>query len=170
MPSSNEIEALRKENAELKQRLKTHRTCAVYGILTRTALEEDWIEQKRTPDLAICFMDIDDLKLKNSELGQDETNRRIAKAFSLARKGEVVEVVGRFFSGDEFVILTPKAHIFAVCDRVMSALSNHGMSATAAIVEYEGQETLADAVRDVGNLVTQCKMIGKGKVYSFLPN
>ena len=169
MSQADEIEALRLENAELKRQIKTHRTCAVYGILTRTALEADWTEQKQIAGLAISFLDIDDLKLRNAELGQDETNRRINQAFSMARSGEVIEVVGRFFSGDEFVILAPKDQIVAACDRLMTALSNQGMSATAAIVLYKGQETLAESVREAGDLVARCKAIKKGRTYNFLP-
>ena len=165
---SDEIAALQLENADLKRQIRDYRTCAVYGILTRTALEADWAKQKQIERLAIAFLDIDDLKLRNAELGQDETNRRIAKAFSLARSGEVIEVVGRFFSGDEFVILAPTANIFSACNRLMTALSDQGMSATAAIVLYKGQETLAESVREAGDLVARCKAIKKGRTYNFL--
>ena len=168
MSQSDEIAALQLENADLKRQIRDYRTCAVYGILTRTALEADWTKQKQIPYLAIAFLDIDDLKLRNADLGQDETNRRIAKAFSLARSGEVIEVVGRFFSGDEFVILATKDEIVAACDRLMTALSDQGMGATAAIVLYKGQETLAEAVREAGDLVARCKTIKKGRTYNFL--
>lgn len=163
----DEVEALQLENDALKRQIKIHRTCAVYGILTRTALEEDWARQKQIPDLAICFMDIDDLKLRNLELGQDEANYRINQAFSVARSSEVI---GRFFSGDEFLILAPKDQIAIACDRVMVALLANGMSATAAIVLYEGQETLAESVREAGDLVAQGKSIKKGETYNFLPS
>ena len=168
MSQADEIEALQLENADLKRQIESYRTCAVYGILTRTALEADWAKQKQIERLAIAFLDIDYLKLRNAELGQDETNRRIAKAFSLARSGEVIEVVGRFFSGDEFVILATKDEIVAACDRLMTALNDQGMSATAAIVLYRGQETLAEAVREAGDLVARCKAIRKGRTYNFL--
>ena len=161
----DEVEALQLENAKLKRQIKIHRTCAVYGILTRTALEEDWARQKQILNLAIAFFDIDDLGVKNKELGQDETNRRINQAFSMARRDEVI---GRFFSGDEFLILAPKDQIAIACDRVMVALLANGMSATAAIILYEGQETLAHAVRKAGDLVTQGKAKGKGRTYNFL--
>ena len=165
LENADEIEALQLENAALKRQVKMHRTCAVYGILTRTALEEDWAKQRQVPRLAIALFDIDDLGVKNKELGQDETNRRIAKAFSVARRDEVM---GRLFSGDEFLILAPKDQIATACDRVMVALLANGMSATAAIVPYKGQETLAEAVREAGDLVTQGKAKGKGKTYNFL--
>jgi|GEM_PF-1645838 len=169
LETADEIEALQLENADLRRQVTVHRTCAVYGVLTRTALEEDWTEQRQTPDLAICFFDIDYLKILNTELGQDETNRRINQAFSVARSNELIKL-GRFFSGDEFLILAPKNQIVAACDRVMAALGDHGISATAVVVLYEGQETLADAVRKAGDLVTQCKAKEKGKTYNFLPS
>lgn len=167
LETADEIEALQLENADLRRQVTVHRTCAVYGVLTRTALEEDWKYQRLIEDLAICFFDIDYLKLLNTELGQDETNRRINQAFSLARRDEVI---GRFFSGDEFVILAPKNQIVAACNRVMKALNKNGISATAVVVLYEGQETLADAVRKAGDLVTQYKAKEKGKTYNFLPS
>ena len=163
--NADEIETLQRENAELRRQITVHRTDPVYGILTRIALEEDWARQKQVLGLAIAFFDIDDLGVKNKELGQDETNRRIAKAFSVARRDEVI---GRLFSGDEFAILAPKDQIATACDRVMVALLANGMSATAAIILYEGQETLAEAVREAGDLVTQGKAKGKGRTYNFL--
>lgn len=166
MPQVSEVTALKDKIAALERQLAFHRTCPVYGILTRSAVEEAWEQQKRLPNLAIAFLDIDDLKQKNSELGQDETNRRINAAFAMARSGEVL--VARFFSGDEFVILTPRSQIVRACDRAMTALRDRGVGATATIVQYGGEESLADAVRDAAELNSQCKLVRKGEIYNFL--
>jgi len=168
--SHAEVASLKNLVLKLQAQVEFHRTCAVYGVLTRTALEEDWEYQRLIKDLAICFFDIDELKSLNKELGQDETNRRINQAFSAARSNELIKL-GRFFSGDEFLILAPKNSILAACDRVMQALNRNGIYATAAVVLYEGQETLSESVREAGDLVAQCKTFSKrkGKVSSFLP-
>lgn len=160
-----ELQKLQNQVAELEATLEKHRICPVYGVLTRTALEEVWQRQKQIADLAIAFLDVDDLKFANTELGQYEANKRLAEAFSLARKGEVI---GRFYYGDEIVILAPATEIFKPCDRILSALKERGMSATVAIVPYRGQESLTDATEEANSLVQACKNVRKGKVYNFL--
>jgi len=159
------IAQLQHKIQELELTLDRHRICPVYGVYTRTALEEFWPAQKQVKGLAIAFIDIDDLKLKNTELGQYKANRRIAEAFSEARQGEVI---GRFFYGDEIVILAPADEIMKPCDRVLLALQEREMSATITITPYRGEPSLTDATKEANELNQACKQLGKGKIYSFL--
>ncbi|BAS55310.1 GGDEF domain-containing protein [Leptolyngbya boryana NIES-2135] len=159
------IAELQEQVATLKQTLEKYRVCPVYNVLTRPALEEAWSEQKKIPGLAIGFLDIDDLKRMNDELGQHESSRRIAEAFAMARESEVI---GRFYSGDEVAILAPASEILKPCERILSALKERGLSATIVIVPYKGEESLADATKEANDLNQACKGVRKGKIYNFL--
>jgi len=152
---------------QLETLLEKHRTCPIYNVLTRTGLEEVWQNSKKIPDLAIAFLDIDDLKIANNELGQYEANKRIADAFGYARSNEIIKI-GRFFYGDEAVILAPASEIIKPCERIQSALIEREMSATFAIVSYAGEPDLAEATKRANQLVQDCKLIKKGVIYNFL--
>lgn len=160
-----QIVALQSQIVALEHRLATYRICPLFGILTRTAIEEIWSQQKTLPNLAIGFLDVDDLKHVNLALGYDEVNKRLAEAFRLVREGETI---ARFFSGDELIILAPQSSILAICHRVQAALKSQGMSATIVATLYQGQDSLAEAAQSANRLVQQCKLTGKGQVYDFL--
>jgi GGDEF domain-containing protein len=160
-----QITELQNRVKELEQTLQRHRICPVFNILTRPALEEEWEHVRHTPNLAIGFLDIDDLKLKNNELGQYETSKRIAEAFALARKDEIF---GRFYSGDEAAIVATADEIVAPCERILNALKERGLSATIVIVPYKGEELLSDATKEANDLNQAMKSVRKGKIYNFL--
>lgn len=141
---------LEKRIQELEALLNKHRICPVFEILTRTALEEIW-EECDKENLAIAFLDIDNLKFHNSKLGQYECNKRIAEAFSLARKSECH--IGRFYSGDEIVILASLHEIQKPVNRIQKALQEKGMSATGAIIPYFGETSFSEAVKLANSIV-----------------
>jgi GGDEF domain-containing protein len=158
--------------AELEAKLEKHRICPVYNILTRTGLEEIWEKYKSIEDLAIAFIDIDDLKKANTELGQHEANGRISKAFSLVRTYELINTwhfeIGRFYYGDEAIIIAPASDIIKPCERLLSCLKSHCMSATITICKYTGEAELTDAVVDANVMNQICKKQGKGRIYNLL--
>jgi GGDEF domain-containing protein len=160
-----ELQKLQDRIKELEQTLQRHKICPVFNILTRVALEEEWERVRHTPNLAIGFLDIDDLKVANTELGQHETSRRIAEAFSQARKDEIF---GRFYSGDEAAIVATADEIVAPCERILNALKERGLSATIVIVPYRGQESLSDATKEANDLNQFYKGIRKGEIYNLL--
>lgn len=149
---------LEQEIQRLESLLDKHRTCPVYNVLTRTALEEVWTGCKKQEDLAIAFLDIDNLKQHNSRLGQHEANKRIAEAFGMARQSEILYChVGRFYYGDEIVILAPLQEIQKPVNRIQLALREREMSATGAIIPYLGEASLTDAVKLANSIVEYLK-------------
>lgn len=157
---------------ELEEKLGKHRVCPVYSVLTRTGLEEVWEKFKEVPDLAIAFIDIDDLKKKNDELGQYEANKRLSEAFKTVRAKELLPLcdfeIGRFYYGDEAIIIAPSGDILKPCERLQSALRERQMSATIAVLKYTGQVELTDAVADANAVCAIAKRQGKNRIYSFL--
>lgn len=138
--------------------VKRHEICPVYHILTRTALELRWNRVKCQKGLAIAFADIDNLKLANESYGYDGANERLSKALSVLRKRDLF--AGRFFSGDEFVIVAPAKDIHKPVDRLVVALRENGLSATIAIAHYNGEDTLTDAVAQTSDTVKTLKSHG----------
>jgi len=158
------IKKLQEKIKYLETRLEKHLICPIYGVYTRTALEELWEKGKQIEELAIAFIDIDDLKLHNSKLGQFETNRILSIVFSNVRKEEII---GRFYYGDELIILSDKNHIIKPCQRVMEGLAVYNMSATITIGNYKGEKDLSEAVKEVNDLNQYYKTIKKATIYNF---
>lgn len=147
----------------LQAQIKRYQTCPTYGILTRAGLEDEWLTARLIPGLAIAFFDLDNLKHANTTLGYEEVDRRLFEVFSLARRGEIF---GRFFSGDEFVLLAPMYEIEKPVARIMEALKERGLSATVAIAPHSGEESLAAATKTASQKVQELKSCNnRGVVY-----
>jgi GGDEF domain-containing protein len=163
------FQELQDKIVELEQKLERYKMCPIYNILTRTALEDIWEDYREKDNLAIAFIDIDDLKIVNSDIGQNEANKKISKAFSEVRRSELVNFeIGRYFSGDEFVILANANDIEKPCKRLLTAFKNAGMSVTIVIMNHTGETTLTDAVIDANTVNQIAKKQGKGRIYNFL--
>ncbi len=163
------IELLTKEIEALRSQLARYQIDKTFGIFTRNALEDIW-EEIDKKELAIAYIDIDDLKKHNSTDGMDAVNtkikRAVSKAFSQVRGSERFnKAIGRYYSGDEMVIICPLAEISFPCQRVMDSLKEDGMSATITITPYKGEKTLTEAVKYVNDENQKCKLIGKGQIY-----
>lgn len=138
--------------------VKRYEICPVYHILTRAALEMRWKSVKRQSNLAIAFADIDELSLVNKLHGYDEANRRLSAALSVLRRKDLF--AGRFFSGDEFVIVAPVNDIDKPVRRLVSALHENELSATIAIALYKGEDSLTDAASEASGIVKGLKSKG----------
>jgi GGDEF domain-containing protein len=99
--------------------------CPVFGCLTRQGIER----RRRKVGNAVVFADIDKMKEANSLWGYEETNRRIAAAIADLR-GDLV--MGRWFSGDEFVISCNGQDGDALCQRIQDVFAAQGLSITCA--------------------------------------
>jgi GGDEF domain-containing protein len=163
------FQELQDKIVELELKLERYRMCPIYNILTRTALEDIWEDYREQDNLAIAFIDIDDLKIVNSDIGQHAANQKIYKALSVVRQNELVNFeIGRYFSGDEFVILANANYIEKPCKRLLTAFKSVGMSITIVIMRYTGETTLTDAVIDANTVNQIAKKQGKGRIYNFL--
>lgn len=124
-------------------------TDPIYGCLTRQGIERQWRGNQH-----VLFFDIDGMHAANTALGYDIVNRRIRSALRVCRAGEAA--AGRWFSGDEIVVLAPSDRIAAqIRQRLIAALLNEDMTATFAIAAPHG--SLAETVALAASVVQQKK-------------
>ena len=83
----------------------------VFGIWTRNAFLHFCQVMPRSLRV-VTFLDLDNLHKLNEEYGYDEINRRIKTLFSIPFRRS--DVVARWFSGDEIVILFDADQDFAL--------------------------------------------------------
>lgn len=107
-----------------------------YGILTRPAMHLE-IKKVATQAKYLIFTDIDDLFVVNALLPRktEEANEKIFRALHL--RSEDVLLSGRWYSGDELVIIL-SGNPDAVCNRLKEAFEREQLSITCAWVEYTG--------------------------------
>jgi GGDEF domain-containing protein len=129
-----------------------------FGIYTRQALQFLADHQPRGERLVI-FLDFDRIHELNEEIGYEEVNKRIKYMLRLPMRSG--DLVGRWFSGDEIVMVldTTKAGN-AIQRRLREAADEVGMTFTAAMgLWHSGDEPLKDAVARLSPLVLKRKQI-----------
>lgn len=125
-----------------------HEQDAAYGCLSRRGIEVRWRKQW------LVFLDIDGMHGANARWGYAETDRRIREALGVCRAGEAH--AGRWYSGDEIVVLVPTVDAArCVIERLRAAFAAVEMSATYAIAAP--QATLADTVAAAADEVQRQK-------------
>jgi len=95
-----------------------------FCILTRNALESEINRLKGTFDA--LFIDFNNVSLLNKKLGYKKVNslfRRIFKTFSFRD----TDIIGRWFSGDEIVIITQYDNIEELCSRFKKHVNKIGI-------------------------------------------
>lgn len=127
--------------------------CPTFGCLTRQGIDTYWQKQRRHSNLSIIFLDIDYMHELNESYGYAEVDARLRRAFSIVRKDELL---GRWYSGDELILLTPSSEAYNAALRLKDALHIEGIQATFGITKAEG-EFLSDVVKSASALVQQAK-------------
>jgi len=118
----------------------------VFNVLTRAALELK-VRELNAPFNAI-FIDFDDIKNMNEENGYEWVNESIAKTLS-ALKGSK-ELCGRWFSGDEVVLIsTDKFDDPFIKNLTQSALTSRP---TFKHHLFEGQANIDELKRNISTL------------------
>lgn len=110
--------------------IESLRTCPIFGVLTRSALEAN-----PPCNGAVVFWDIDNMKLLNAQLGYEGLNVRIRAACDRIRSTDSLFRVARWFSGDEFVLFCPAEDAVGAAERVQRLFEEQGISITLAIAE-----------------------------------
>lgn len=94
-----------------------------FGCLNRQGITRRW-----RPGMAVLFFDLNGMHALNATYGYQEVDRRIREALSVCRRGEAA--VGRWYSGDEFVVLVDSADAaLRVEVRLGEAMADLGLSA-----------------------------------------
>lgn len=135
----------------LWRKIKELSICPVFGIKTRASLDE--VKQYRG---FVLFIDIDDLHNINADLGYAEADKRIRAALAETRKSDLV--VGRWYSGDEFAVLTnDKTQPILAANRIGLTFRKQGLSVSIGVQSFTGNNW-KDAVATASALVQKAKL------------
>jgi len=131
--------------------------CPTYQCLTRQGVDRSWkkIERRHTAKQVI-FLDIDNMHRANELLGYQAVDCSIARSLKSVRSNELV---GRWYSGDEIVIVTNAQESQQTAERVQAAFQENGLSATFAIVACTSP-ILEENTKRAAALVQAAKLIG----------
>lgn len=145
-----EIQALREQIRELSWD-------TAYGMWTRGAfLQFCQIMPRGTR--TIVFLDLDRIHILNENLGYSSVDRRISAAFGgLFRRSDVV---ARWYSGDEIVILfdTDREAALRKVEQLAQSARAQGLTFTYAIGEWEvGKKPIEDVVDPLATDVSEQK-------------
>lgn len=124
-----------------------------FGCLTRNALDI-MLEDFDWRDMAIVYLDIDNLKAANDRWGKEEVNRRIRESIEFRATD-----FSNYFSGDEIVAIVPVNDCLGLVQRVQRELNSRDMSATILILT--NSRDIDSAEQTLSNL----KYVGKNTIY-----
>lgn len=117
----------------------------------------------RTPKMeSVAFVDLDGLHAVNSIHGYGAGNVLIRKTLealhSVCRMEDIRRPdYGRWFEGDEFVVVVQNITAKSLRDRIVGALESHGVSGTVATVRRGRGEEVFNAVARAAELVKESK-------------
>lgn len=145
------------EIAALREQIRELSWDTAYGMWTRGAfLQFCQIMPRGTR--TIVFLDLDRIHILNEKLGYNSVDRRISAAFGgLFRRSDVV---ARWYSGDEIVILFDADHEAAVrkVEQLTQSGRSQGLSFKYAVGEWNvGVEPIEDVVDRLATDVTAQK-------------
>ncbi|MCP2011541.1 EAL domain-containing protein [Duganella violaceipulchra] len=155
------------------------------GLPNRAALAtrfEQEVIRAREQDylLAVCLFDLDHFQYVNQTLGQDIGDEILKQAASRLHDFAGARHYVARLGGDEFVLLLPemdnRAAVEQALDQLMAALSRDyqcdgeavGMSASAGVAVYTGNEISADSLlRHADQALYQAKITGRNRYHFF---
>lgn len=143
--------------ARQRKKINSLMHCPTFNCLSRQGIDEYWRRKRDKKGLALIFLDIDDMHVLNQEYGHFKVDEKLSRAFSLLR---AEEVLGRWYSGDELIVITPSPEATAAAERVKEGLMKEGVSATFSIVSINEEKYLSDVVKRGSALVQQSKNSG----------
>lgn len=137
------------EIARLNAVIENLITDRAYGCYTRQGLE-----MKYTGCGDVIFLDLDGMHDANAKYGYRIVDEKIAASINaVTRKGE--SFAGRWYSGDEIVLVVDCGAGMDVAQRLMNAFNSNDLSATMSVVT--AQASLVDTMKDATDLVQQSK-------------
>lgn len=139
-------------------RWRSLRIDPTFKILSRPAVER---QTRRSGEMV--FLDLDNMRTLNSQLGYQEVDRRIRESMAKVRTGEVIP--GRWYSGDEIVLFCGQDEGLLTAKRLSNVFRNSGLTATMAIAPFTQGDWRA-AVKAAADRVQMVKKTGdRGSIY-----
>lgn len=131
--------------------------CPTYKCLTRQGVDRRWHKvSSQHQTMHLIFLDIDNMHRANEMWGYTEVDRRIARSLEQVRHDELV---GRWYSGDEIIILCNAADSQQTAQRVQLAFEGNGLSATFGIAACDSR-LLPENAKRAADLVQAAKERG----------
>ena len=97
-----ELQKVFHENSLLQRKIKTMGYDETFGMMTRCGLLNACAMLPRDTKRIAVFIDLDDLHTANQTWGYGKVNDLVRNTFRLRRESDVI---GRWFSGDEILLL-----------------------------------------------------------------
>ena len=147
---SGEIQELRRQVRELSWD-------SSFGMWTRNAFLQFCHVMPRDVRW-VAFIDMNKIHELNEELGYTEVDRRIKETFSVPFRRS--DVVARWYSGDEIVILfdADEGGAERKIEQLVESAEEQGMTFFAAQGQWEvGKTTIEDIVEELANEVAKKK-------------
>lgn len=184
---SSRIEALRKENMQLKVErealLKKSTTDPLTGLYNRIKIEEGFLYEQQlylhnqTP-LSVILIDLDNFKAINDSHGHNTGDKYLQKfAKTLQEFCKNDDMIGRW-GGEEFIILLPKTSLVeaaARAERLKDTVQNIDCpligrrTASFGIASIKDHDTLTSLVSRADEALLIAKTLGKNRVETYHP-
>lgn len=125
-----------------------------FGIWKREYIEK---RAPKKPDASklLIFLDINDMHSLNETLGYVEVDTRINKALRVTRRNELI---GRWYSGDEIVIICDTVSVDSIIRRLTESFLLYGITFESASTPYVN---LKSSVEIASKEVQQIKLSKK---------
>ena len=145
------------EIQELRRRIREFSWDSSFGMWTRNAFLQFCHVMPRDVRW-IAFLDMNKIHELNEELGYTEVDRRIKETFSVSFRRS--DVVARWYSGDEIVILFDADEEGAgrKIEQLVESAAEQGMTFYAELGQWEvGMITIEYTVEELGEKVAKQK-------------
>lgn len=129
-----------------QRRLEQARYDRTFGMLNRAGLDAYLARVRGACD--VVFVDLDNVHALNDTLGPAELDRRVRLAFGGLRRSDSI-AIGRWYSGDEIVILAALGDGPGLAQRLTQLLAEQQLGATIAIQSTGPVPAIAAAQRRV---------------------
>jgi diguanylate cyclase (GGDEF)-like protein len=135
--------------------------CPSYGCLTRQGIDAKWQKNKNKSNQSLIFLDLDNIHKCNEQWGYEVVDTKI-KASLKCRKNELL---GRWYSGDELIIIVSTEEAVATYSRIQKQLEDNGLSATFAVLPiHRNIKNISEVVKKASALVQSAKLNGNRKI------
>lgn len=143
-----------REVKELREQIQALSWDSAFGMWTRGAFLQFCEVMPRGPRV-LAFMDLNHIHELNEALGYSEVDRRVKATFALPLRRS--DVVARWYSGDEIVILfdSERSGAERKMTELTEAAAHHGLTFDYQIGEWEvGRQEVEDVVAVLAQQVT----------------
>jgi diguanylate cyclase (GGDEF)-like protein len=142
---------------DLSKRIGQMSVCPTYQCLTRQGVDRRWQKVKiNRQGMHVIFLDIDNMHKANELWGYAEVDAKIARSLKQVRQNELV---GRWYAGDEIVLICNATESYQTAERIQLALESNGLSATFGIATCDSP-LLAENAKRAADLVQAAKERG----------